>query len=299
MKKLIAILLATLMFTMCFACAAPAAAPAPAPTAEPAAAEPAATAEAAAPAATEAPAADDDFAYIANKGSLVIGITIFDPMNYYDENDKLIGFDTEFAEAVCAKLGISPEFVVINWDTKEVELAAKSIDCIWNGLTVTEERKENMAFSQSYIKNKQVVVIKAENAEKFATAESLATASLVAEAGSAGESAIADDAILSKATYVAVGKQTDALLEVKAGTADGAVMDYVMAKASVGEGTDYADLMIVENLELAPEEYAIGLRLNSSAVAKINAAINELIADGTLAAIAEKYEQTDVLLANQ
>ena len=297
MKKLIAILLATLMFTLCFACAAPAAAPAPTEAPAPAAAP--ATEAPAAEAPAEEPAADDDFSYITNKGSLVIGITIFDPMNYYDESGNLIGFDTEFAEAVCAKLGLTPEFVVINWDTKEVELAAKSIDCIWNGLTVTEERKENMGFSQSYIKNKQVVVVRAENADKFATAESLSAASLVAEAGSAGESAIADDAALSQATYVAVGKQTDALLEVKAGTADAAVMDYVMAKASVGEGTDYADLMIVEGVELAVEEYAIGLRLNSSAVDKFNAAINELIADGTLAAIAEKYDQTDSLLANQ
>lgn len=298
MKKLIAIALAALMLTMCFACATAPAAPATATEAPAAEATEAPAAEA-----TEAPAAeaaaDDDWAYISKNGKLVIGITIFDPMNYYDASGKLIGFDTEFAEALCAKLGLTPEFVEINWDTKEVELAAKSIDCIWNGLTVTEERKANMAFTQSYIKNKQVLVVKADNAAKFATTESLAAANLVAEVSSAGESAIADDANLSQASYVAVPKQSDALLEVKAGTADAAVLDYVMAKAMVGAGTDYADLAIVDGVELAVEEYAVGMRLNSSAVEKFNEAINALIADGTLAAIAEKYNQTDVLLTNQ
>ena len=176
---------------------------------------------------------DDDWGYIEGKGEMVIGITLFDPMNYY-EGEKLVGFDTEYAEAVCEKLGVTPKFVEINWDTKEVELAAKSIDCIWNGLTVTEERKANMQFTNAYIMNKQVVVIKKSNEKKFVDAASLAGANLTAEISSAGESAIADDASLSQATYTAVAKQTDALLEVKAGTADAAVIDYVMAKSMVG-----------------------------------------------------------------
>ncbi len=295
MKKLIAIALAALMLILCLACAAVPEAPALDATEAPAG-EPA-------PDATEPPAGDpatdDDWSYLSDKGTLVIGITVFDPMNYYDESGKLIGFDTEFAEALCAKLGLTPEFVVINWDTKEVELAARSIDCIWNGLTVTEKRKQNMSFTQSYIKNKQVVVVKADNAEKFATAGALAGANLVAEISSAGETAIKDDETLSKASYVAVPKQADALLEVKAGTADAAVLDYVMAKAMVGEGTDYADLVIVDGLELAIEEYAVGMRLNSNAVEKFDETIDELIADGTLAALAEKYDQTDSLLSNQ
>jgi polar amino acid transport system substrate-binding protein len=77
--------------------------------------------------------ADDDLAYIQGKGTLVIGITEAAPMNYYDENGELVGFDTEFAQAVCAKLGLAYNFVIIDWDMKEVELNAKSIDCIWNG----------------------------------------------------------------------------------------------------------------------------------------------------------------------
>jgi len=121
---------------------------------------------------------EDDWAYIEEKGSLVIGITEYAPMNYYDENGTLIGFDTEFAQAVCEYLGIEAEFIVINWETKELELNSKNIDCIWNGLTVDEDRMENMDFSASYMKNKQCLVVK--------------NMSFVAEAGSAGEGAVTD-----------------------------------------------------------------------------------------------------------
>ena len=135
---------------------------------------------------------DDDWAYIKEKGTLVIGITEYAPMNYYDESGTLIGFDTEFAEAVCEYLGITPEFIVINWDTKETELESKIIDCLWNGLTVDDDRKENMDFSASYMNNKQVVVIQADDADKYTDVDSLKTCSIVAEQGSAGESAVAD-----------------------------------------------------------------------------------------------------------
>jgi ABC-type amino acid transport/signal transduction systems, periplasmic component/domain len=175
-----------------------------------------------------------DLDYIKANGTLKIGITIFAPMNYYDEDGKLIGFDTEFAEAVCAKLGVTPEFIEINWDTKEVELAAKNIDCIWNGLTVTEERRANMEFTYSYIFNKQVVVIRTADADVYKTISDLAEAKLTAEISSAGESAIMDDDVLSGATYTAMQKQTDTLLEVKAGTADAAVLDYTAAMSLVG-----------------------------------------------------------------
>ena len=106
-----------------------------------------------------------DWEYIENKKELVVGITLYEPMNYYDENGKLIGFDTEFAEAVSEIIGVPVKFQEIEWDQKEVELKSKAIDCIWNGLTVTEERKENMAFSKSYVVNEQVVVINKANTE--------------------------------------------------------------------------------------------------------------------------------------
>jgi len=177
---------------------------------------------------------EGDLAFIQEKGVLKIGMTLFAPMNYFNENGEFVGFDTEFAEAVCAKLGVTPEFIEINWDTKEIELAAQNIDCIWNGLTVTQARRENIEFTYSYVKNKQVVVIRKADEGKFTSIESLAAAKLSAEAGSAGEDAIMDDPILSAAPYTAMQKQTDTLLEVKAGTSDAAVLDYTAAKALVG-----------------------------------------------------------------
>lgn len=102
-----------------------------------------------------------DLQYIKDKGELVIGITLFAPMNYQDENNELIGFETEFAKAVCEKLGVEAKFVEINWDSKEIELSGKNIDCIWNGMTITDQRIENMSLSVPYMQNKQVMVSKA------------------------------------------------------------------------------------------------------------------------------------------
>jgi polar amino acid transport system substrate-binding protein len=170
---------------------------------------------------------DGDFAAVAAAGKLVIGITEYEPMNYKDASGKWIGFDTEFAEAVCAILGVTPEFVEINWDTKEIELAGKQIDCIWNGLTVTEDRRENMDFSISYLLNEQAVVVRKADADKYVDASSFANLTVVAEEGSAGEVAAEG---LEGANYVAVAAQSAAVLEVKAGTADAAVVDITMAR---------------------------------------------------------------------
>ncbi len=103
---------------------------------------------------------EGDLAYIKEKGKMVIGITYFAPMNYMDDKNELIGFETEFAKAVCEKLGVEAEFVEINWNSKEIELAANSIDCIWNGMTITDERLANMSISVPYMNNKQVMVAK-------------------------------------------------------------------------------------------------------------------------------------------
>ena len=242
---------------------------------------------AASPVPGEVDKAEDDLAYIKAKGELIIGITAYEPMNYKDENGKLVGFDTEYAEALCAKLGVKPNFIFINWDTKEIELKARTIDCIWNGLTVTEERKANMTFTQSYLLNEQVVVIRSANASKYTDRASLNGVSVVAEAGSAGETAIKAD--LSGAVYTAVDSQAKALLEVKAGTADAAVIDATMAASMTGEGTDYADLIAITSMNLTAEEYAIGLRVGSTAASEFNKITNELLQDGTMAKIAEKY----------
>lgn len=240
--------------------------------------------------------AKEDLAYIKDNGEMVMGITLFEPMNYYDEDGVLVGFETEFATAVCEKLGVEPKFQVIDWEQKENELRSKAIDCIWNGLTVTDDRKETMAFSTSYVSNRQVVIIRKADAEKYTTAESMAGAKMIAENGSAGETAIKKDATLSQNKYIAASAQKDALLEVKAGTSDAAVLDYIMAKAVINNDTDYADLMIVDDIQLTPEEYAIGFRLeDKELLAEVNKIIDELVADGTMAKLAEKYDLTENL----
>ena len=224
-------------------------------------------------------ATGSDLDYIKGKGKMVIGYTVYEPMNYTDADGNFTGFDTELATAVCAKLGVEPEFVEINWDTKVVELDAKSIDCIWNGMTLTEDIMANTATTKAYAKNAQVVVVKEGTA--YTSTADLAGKTVVAEAGSAGEAAIQGDENLAKADYVSKSVQTDCLMEV-------AVLDLTLANAMIGEGTDYAGLKIVD--ELNAEEYGVAFRKGSDAAAAVDAAFDELKADGTMQALAEKYE---------
>lgn len=232
-----------------------------------------------------AAAGDSDLDYIKGKGKMTIGYTVYEPMNYTDADGNFTGFDTELATAVCEKLGVEPEFVEINWDTKIVELDAKSIDCIWNGMTLTDDIQANTACTKAYAKNAQVVVMK-DDANYSSTAD-LVGKTVVAEASSAGESAINDDESLSQADYVSKSVQTDCLMEVAAGTADAAVLDLTLASAMIGDGTDYADLAIKD--ELNAEEYGVAFRKGSDAADAVNAAFDELKADGTMQALADKY----------
>lgn len=245
--------------------------------------------------AATADSAAEDWAYLESKGSLTIGITYFEPMNYKDENGELTGFETEFAKAVCEELKLTPKFQEIDWDSKELELKSKSIDCIWNGLTITPERQENMDITNPYMENKQVMVCKKENVAKYA--ESVDGANVVAEAGSAGEEVAQGDEFFSGANYESVQSQATALLEVKAGTADIAVIDYVMSIGTLSEGSDYTDLGVVEAKSFAPEQYGIALRKNSPVtLEKFNAAIKAVSESGKLKTIADKYKLGELLV---
>lgn len=237
-----------------------------------------------------------DWESVQKASVLKIGITLYEPMNYKDENGKLIGFDTELAEAVCAKLGVTPEFVEIAWEQKVVELKGGNIDCVWNGMTVTDDLAQNMDFSNSYSGNMQVCVINKANESTYTSLADMAGAKIVAEAGSAGAKAVEANEELAGASLTTLSAQRDTLLELKSGTADVAVIDGVMANASVGEGTDFADLMIVPSIELTKEEYAVGLRKGSDLTEKINTAFTELMQDGTVAEISEKYPSVLVTL---
>ncbi len=238
-----------------------------------------------------------DWDYIKNKGELIIGITYFEPMNYKDDSGKLTGFETEFAESVCKELGVKPVFQKIDWDSKEVELKSKTIDCIWNGLTITDERKSNMDISVPYMENKQVMVTKKENAEKFTKAENLKEATVVAEKKSAGEDVAKEDEFFKDATYVSVDSQAKALLEVKSGTADIAIIDYVMSIGTLSSGSDYSDLQVVEGKDFAPEQYGVAIRKDSTeTLKKLNEAMQKVSDDGTLDKIGKKYNLDSLLI---
>lgn len=246
----------------------------------------------------DASTAESDLAYVQDKGKLVIGMTLFAPMDYYaDENEsELVGFEVEFGKAVCEKLGVEAEFQVISWEAKESELNAKNIDCIWNGLTITPERQETMSISKPYMANKQVLITKSENVDKYKTAGSLEGLTVVAEKESAGEEVVTTDEFFKGCNYTAVDSMAKAMMEVKSGTADAAVIDYVTGIGSLGEGTDYENISIVENASFADEQYGIAFRKDSDITAKVNEIIDELIQDGTLKKIAEKYKLGEQLI---
>ena len=285
MKKFLALILALMMGLSLAACGGSGSS-APSGSASPAPSDSAAPSDAG-----QATEDDSDLAYVKGNGKMVIGYTVYEPMNYTDENGNFTGFDTELAQAVCEKLGVEPEFVIINWDTKEVALEAGDIDCIWNGLTLNAEREANMACTVPYVKNAQVVVVK--EGFDYTDTSSLIGATVCAEIGSAGEVQIKGDdetepdANLAQADYVGKSVQTDCLMEVKAGTADAAVLDMTLANSMTGEGTNYSDLKIVDYL--AEEDYGVAFRKGSDIRDAVNEIFADMVADGSLQTLADKY----------
>ena len=226
---------------------------------------------------------DSDLQAIKDKGVLVVGITDFAPMDYQDEAGNWIGFDADMAKAFAAYLGVDVEFQIIDWDNKVMELNSKTIDVVWNGMTLTDEVKAAMECSNAYCNNAQVVILPAEVAANYADTESMKELLFAVEAGSAGEA----QAVANGFQTVAVTDQATALLEVKAGSADAAVIDSLMAGAMVGEGTNYAELTYT--IGLNSEEYGVGFRKGSDAVAEINKFFAESYADGSMMATADLY----------
>ena len=235
----------------------------------------------------EAPETVEDLAKIKDAGKMIVGMTIYEPMNYWADEAKteLTGFDTEFALAVGEKLGVEIEFVEITWGRKFEELDAKTIDCVWNGMTITDEALANSSVTDAYIRNAQVLVMKDNVIADYKDIESIKDLTFAVESGSAGEAVLKD---LGIENVTAVLDQANALLEVKSGIADACVIDITMAKAMTGEGTSNANLTY--GLELSTEEYGIACRENSDLTAEINKIMAEMKADGTLQALADKYE---------
>lgn len=221
--------------------------------------------------------------------TVVVGYTIYEPMNYFDNDGKLIGYDTELAEAVFGAMGYEVIFQEIDWNSKYTDLDSGTIDCVWNGFTCNTAdddgvlRSEKVDFSYNYMENRQVIIAKADAG--IASAADLSGKVAAVESGSAGETyAGTFDGVTVKGFV----KQTDCLFEVNAGTADFAVLDAQLAKSYAGKG-DYANIVIVDGLSSDVEYYAIGFKKGSDLTAKVNAELEKLAADGTIAKLAETY----------
>ncbi|MBM6870608.1 transporter substrate-binding domain-containing protein [Pseudoflavonifractor phocaeensis] len=228
-------------------------------------------------------AAESDLQYVKDKGTLVVGMTDFAPMDYKDENGGWIGFDADMAKAFAESLGVEVEFLEINWDNKLMELDTKGIDVIWNGMTITDEVTEGASVSEPYCKNGQVVVLPADKAEDYQTVESLSGLNFAVENGSAG----AEQLDLLDLTYVAKTTQADALMEVASGASDACVIDLLMAGAMIGEGTSYPELTYT--VQLNSEDYGVAFRQGSDLTEAFNSFWKDAYDAGTVMEVATTY----------
>lgn len=284
MKKFFTLLLALCMIFALAACGEPASEPSEAPASEAPASE--------APA-SEEPAAESDMAYVQEKGSLIVGITEFEPMDYQNEAGEWIGFDADLARAFADSLGVEAVFQVIEWDNKVMELDGKTIDVVWNGMTLTDEVLSAMECSNAYCNNAQVVILPADSAEDYPDAASMSELNFAVESGSAGEAM----AIENGFSYTPVVDQATAVLEVSSGTCQAAIIDSLMAAAMVGEGTSYADLTYT--ISLNSEEYGVGFRKGSDLAAALNEFFVDYYAAGTMQELAETYGVSAALIAQE
>ena len=238
----------------------------------------------------DAQKAVSDLEYIKGKGTLIVGITDFEPMDYKNEAGEWIGFDADMAKAFAESIGVKAEFIEIDWDNKILELNNKSIDCVWNGMTLTSEVTSSMSCGNAYCNNAQVVVVAKDKAADYQTKESLSDLAFAVEAGSAGEQAVKELGL----EPTAVQTQAAALMEVQAGTADACVIDLLMAGAMIGEGTSYPEL--THTVELTSEEYGCGFRKDGNMAAAYNDFYKKAYDDGTVMNIANQYGVQDSVI---
>ena len=223
-----------------------------------------------------------DSEYVKEKGKLTVGITDFEPMDY-KEDGQWIGFDADMATAFAKSLGVDVEFVEIVWDNKIIDINSKTIDCVWNGMTLTDDVTASMECSKAYCNNAQIVIVPADKADDYTTAEDCKDLKFAVENGSAGQKA----AEANNFSFTPVQDQATALMEVAGGTSDAAIIDSLMAAAMVGEGTSYD--MLTYTVSLTTEEYGVGFRKGSDLAEKLNEFFEASIANGTLEATAAKY----------
>lgn len=243
-------------------------------------------------------AADTSLEDVLEKGQFVLGLDdSFPPMGFRDENGEIVGFDIDCAREVCSRLGVELVAQPIDWNSKEQELMTGNIDCLWNGFTITEERKENLLFSDPYVKNAQVVVVNASS--PYQSLADLAGGSVGVQAGSSAESAIEDtpDFAASIGEIIQFKENLTALMDLEIGGVDAVVMDLLVANDNINRsGKDFRIL----DETLADEEYGIGFRKNDVALRNaVQDALNDMAADGTLAEIATKWFGADITVVGK
>lgn len=284
MKKLLALMLALVMVFALAACGTDSGEPSSEPTTG-------ASAEPSSVPSEGGDTAESDMAYVKEKGTLIVGITEFEPMDYQNADGEWIGFDADLAKLFAERLGVEVQFQLIDWESKVMELDGRTIDVVWNGMTLTDEVLASMECSNAYLNNAQVVILPSAEAENYADAESMSGLQFAVESGSAGEQM----AIENGFSYTPVTDQATAVLEVESGTCDAAIIDSLMASAMVGEGTNFAELTYT--ISLNTEEYGVGFRQGSDLAAELNAFFSEIYADGTMQELGDQYGVSAALIA--
>lgn len=234
-----------------------------------------------------------DWEKITETGKLVIGVDdTFVPMGFRDENDNLVGFDIDLAEAVAAELGVEAEIQPIDWMMKETELQNGRIDLIWNGYTVTKERQEKVAFTQAYLNNEQVIVTLAKN--NITSYENLKDKPLGAQEGSSGADVlVANPELLldfvENQEAILYPTFVETFLDLNNGRIDGFIIDSVFAEYYI-EQEGQADKYLILDSQFPQEDYAVGVRKDDSETLKqINGALDKLKAAGEMEKISQKW----------
>lgn len=223
-----------------------------------------------------------DLEYVQSKGTLVVGITDFAPMDYRS-GDKWTGYDAQLAEAFAESIGVKLELVEIDWDKKTDLLKKGKIDCIWNGMTMTEELRKTISCSDPYLSNAQVVVLRKGDMEKYNKIESCQHLLFAVEAGSTGEELLKE----RKYRYVTYSTQMEALQSVFDKKADATLIDIIMAGYYTGDGQEFDNLGF--SISVNDEKICVGFRKDSDLTEKANEFLKNAYEDGTISSLAEKY----------
>lgn len=238
---------------------------------------------------------DDSLEYILGKKEFVMGLdSSFPPMGFLDDDQNIIGFDIDLAREVAARMGVELKLQPINWAAKELELSTKNIDCIWNGMTINEDRKLNMTLSKTYMKNTQVIVVLADSEIKEKS--DLKGRSVVIQNGSTAQDAVEGDQDFknSLGALTMVEDNIKAMLDMKIGASDAVIMDEVVARYYTELESNKGQYKILEDT-LSDEEYAVGFRKGDEALCnEVNRILEEMQADGTLAKISEFWFASDI-----